>query len=129
MQLPPNKLTILSWNLQNYTHDPRQNFRRSMTKPRAEMTAAFVAATMIAHGADTLLVMETGSDAALALQKIACYRTKFGGPDSDPFITDLTHGTPKLADRHRISNSINAMKRGCGDAAAHASTVMGPQKT
>lgn len=99
----PNKLTILSWNLQNYTHDPRQNFRRSMQNARAEMTAAFVAATMIAHQADMLLIMETGSDAALALSKVAYYRKRMGGPDSDPFMTDLTHATPRLRNRNEIS--------------------------
>ncbi|WP_437285478.1 hypothetical protein [Sorangium sp. So ce406] len=100
---PRSTVAILSWNLQNYTHDERQHFRRSMRTPRSEFTAAFVAETMRLLGADVLLVMETGSDVSAALNKVSRYFKQATQRELDPLVSELTHATPALRTAYTIS--------------------------
>ncbi|HEY0081098.1 MAG TPA: hypothetical protein VGB73_21010 [Pyrinomonadaceae bacterium] len=99
--LPPSRLIILSWNLQNFTGDHRLGMTHGSVDSNENMArAAVVAAVMQQIHADVLLVMETGSDVSGALEKVRSFL-----PDKDswhPFVSGNTHAIPIISPRYHF---------------------------
>lgn len=95
---PPNRLSVLSFNLQNFTGDHRMGRTNGpIGSPANELRAEIVARLMQVWGIDLLLVMETGSDVSAAMESIR----RHAGNAYTSLVSPHTHDTP-AATRHMV---------------------------